>query len=296
MRSMAKKPCCARTRPWPPQVLQVTGFEPARAPEPRAGFASDRSRHADRRGLAVKRLFKRDLEVIAKVRAALSAPGLTTASPAAHHVAEQVIENIGHRRRKAVAHAALIEGRMAVAVVGRALLSVRQMLIGFVELLEPRLGLLVAGMPIGVALHGRLAEGGLQFGVARRFGNAQSFIKIALGHLQRARSLCMPRPTHATPRFKRADPIPDAEADDVTADPQSGRSPPPSRRPPKSTGRCSAAGFIRQDFFLSSSTSRNSASITSSLASAPASAPPRPALRSPVGPYTWPRQVSFAPA
>src|SRR5271170_7932373 len=34
VRSMAKKPCCARTRPWPPQVLQVTGLEPARAPEP----------------------------------------------------------------------------------------------------------------------------------------------------------------------------------------------------------------------------------------------------------------------
>ena len=34
VRSMAKKPCCARTRPWPPQVRQVTGFEPARAPDP----------------------------------------------------------------------------------------------------------------------------------------------------------------------------------------------------------------------------------------------------------------------
>ncbi len=34
VRSMAKKPCWARTRPWPPHVRQVTGFEPARAPEP----------------------------------------------------------------------------------------------------------------------------------------------------------------------------------------------------------------------------------------------------------------------
>ena len=31
---MAKKPCCARTRPWPPQVEQVFGLEPALAPEP----------------------------------------------------------------------------------------------------------------------------------------------------------------------------------------------------------------------------------------------------------------------
>ncbi len=34
VRSMVKKPCCARTRPWPWQVGQVTGFEPASAPVP----------------------------------------------------------------------------------------------------------------------------------------------------------------------------------------------------------------------------------------------------------------------
>src|SRR5579875_2259622 len=34
VRSMAKKPCCARTRPCPPQVRQVTGREPGLAPLP----------------------------------------------------------------------------------------------------------------------------------------------------------------------------------------------------------------------------------------------------------------------
>src|SRR5664280_3892639 len=34
VRSMAKKPCWARTRPWPAQVLQVVGLEPVLAPEP----------------------------------------------------------------------------------------------------------------------------------------------------------------------------------------------------------------------------------------------------------------------
>ncbi len=34
VRSIEKKPCVARTRPWPPQVGQVFGFEPALAPEP----------------------------------------------------------------------------------------------------------------------------------------------------------------------------------------------------------------------------------------------------------------------
>ena len=31
---MAKKPCWARTRPWPPQVEQARGFEPGFAPDP----------------------------------------------------------------------------------------------------------------------------------------------------------------------------------------------------------------------------------------------------------------------
>src|ERR1700677_15876 len=34
VRSIAKNPCCALTRPWPAQVLQVVGFEPAFAPAP----------------------------------------------------------------------------------------------------------------------------------------------------------------------------------------------------------------------------------------------------------------------
>ena len=34
VRSIAKKPCCARTRPWPAQVGQVLGLEPALAPVP----------------------------------------------------------------------------------------------------------------------------------------------------------------------------------------------------------------------------------------------------------------------
>ena len=33
-RSMEKKPCVARTRPWPPQALQVVGLVPGFALEP----------------------------------------------------------------------------------------------------------------------------------------------------------------------------------------------------------------------------------------------------------------------
>ena len=34
VRSMAKKPCCARTRPWPWHIEQVRGLAPGLAPEP----------------------------------------------------------------------------------------------------------------------------------------------------------------------------------------------------------------------------------------------------------------------
>ena len=108
------------------------------------------------------------------------------AAPAAHDVAEQVVENVGHRGGEAVAHAAaaaLLERGVAEAVVGRALLRVGEVLVGFVELLEPRLGLLVAGIAVGMARHRRLAEGGFQFGLGGGLGDAQDFVEVAFGHV-----------------------------------------------------------------------------------------------------------------
>ena len=157
VRSMAKKPCWARTRPWPAQVRQVVGLEPALAPVPE---------HASQ---------------------AMDVGSLIVASPApsAHDVAEQVVENVGHRGAEAVVHAAaaaLLEGGMAVAVVGGALLAVGKMLIGLVELLEPRLGVLVAGIAVRVILHRLLAERGFQLRVAGALGDAENFVKVAFGH------------------------------------------------------------------------------------------------------------------
>ena len=71
---MAKKPCWARTRPWPAQVWQVVGLEPALAPEPPQASQVDRGRQLDRRGLALIGLLERDLEIVAQVGAALACP------------------------------------------------------------------------------------------------------------------------------------------------------------------------------------------------------------------------------
>ena len=60
---------------------------------------------------------------------------------------------------------ALSEGGVAVTIVGGPFLAVRKVLIGLVEFLEPRFGLFVAGMAVGMALHRRLAESRLQLRV-----------------------------------------------------------------------------------------------------------------------------------
>src|SRR5690606_17948565 len=85
--------------------------------------AGDGGRHADLRGAARIGLLQRDLHVVAQVGAAL-APARRAAA-AAHHVAEDVLEDVGE---PAVAETmvppahALLESGVAEAVVGGALL------------------------------------------------------------------------------------------------------------------------------------------------------------------------------
>ena len=61
---------------------------------------------------------------------------------------------------------AVLEGGMAEAVVGRALLRVLQRLVGFVDFLEARLGGLVAVAAIGMTLLGETAKGSLDLLIA----------------------------------------------------------------------------------------------------------------------------------
>ena len=116
-------------------------------------------------------LLEGDLHIVAQIRAALAAA--RAAAAPSHDVAEQILENIGHGGAEALAAAkaaALFEGGMAETVVSRALLPVAQTLIGFVQFLETRFGLLVAGVAVGMALHRRLAESDLHLDFRRRCG------------------------------------------------------------------------------------------------------------------------------
>ena len=117
----------------------------------------------DLRGLAGIGILQADFHVVAQIRAAL-APG-AAAAPPAH--AEQIVENIGEGggeigaetvRR---AHAAMLEGGVAEAVIGCALVGILEDLVGLVDFLEPVLGILVAGMTIRMVLHRRLRKAAL---------------------------------------------------------------------------------------------------------------------------------------
>jgi hypothetical protein len=134
----------------------------------------------------VERLVEADLQVVAHVGTALAttrpAPG------AAAGLAEEVLEDVRHEVGEVVAESgaartAVGEGRMAEAVVGRALLGVGEGLVGLVDLLELDLGLVVARIPVRVVLHRELAKGGFHFRIGRGPRDAENLVVVALGHV-----------------------------------------------------------------------------------------------------------------
>src|SRR5262249_7981544 len=76
----------------------------------------------------------------------------------------------------------MLESGVAEAVVGRALVRVLEDLVGLIDLFEADFAALVAGIAIGVPLHGELAEGRFQFAVARRALDLKDLVVAALGH------------------------------------------------------------------------------------------------------------------
>ena len=72
---------------------------------------------------------------------------------------------------------------MAETVIGRALVVVFEYLVGLADFLELLLRLLVAGIAIGMVLHGELAVGGLERVRIRVAGDSQCLVIIALGHV-----------------------------------------------------------------------------------------------------------------
>ena len=190
VRSIRKKPCCARTLPAPLQVGQVSA-ERLLSSEPDPLQASQATRVATRRSTLVPaNASARSIsDRLAEIVAGAGTRAATTA--AAHEIAEHLIENVvqpAARReieaaREAARAAALLEGRVPVAIIGGALLVVLQDVVGLVDLLETPLGLLVAGIAVGMELHGQLAIGLLELVGPSIARHAQGGVEILLCHL-----------------------------------------------------------------------------------------------------------------
>src|SRR6516225_2452587 len=160
------------------------GFGAGLGARARASLAGHRGGDADLRGLAEIGLLQADFHIVAQIGAALAAAPASTAS-AAH--AEQVIEDVGEGGSHVAetvgrAGAGMLESGVAEAVVGRALVGILEDLVGLIDLLEADFAALVAGIAIGVPLHGELAEGGFQFALARRALDLEDLVVAALGH------------------------------------------------------------------------------------------------------------------
>ena len=270
VRSSVKKPCAWRMRPAPPQVRAGLRLGAGLGAGAGAGLAGDRGRHAHLRGLAGEGLLERDLHVVAQVGAALAAGRGGRAPPPMPKMSSKISEKAEPKSApKPCAAAALLEGGVAEAVIGGALVAVLEDLVGLVDFLEAVLAVLVAGIAVGMPLHRELAEGGLELAVVGGALDLEHLVVAALGH---------PR---VPPRLAAAASPPAHRSTPSSFDKQMSHH--PGAGPGAVIFVCSEAPVIdclpqssaQADFlfFLSSSTSVNSASTTSSFLAPPASPP-----------------------
>ncbi len=183
----------------PRQVGQAS--LPDRSPfsEPVPLHASQVTRVGTRNvALAPAKASVRSISTAARISAPPRAPRAAAAAPAADEIAEHLLENIadaaaGEVEPAGATAAALLEGRMAEAVIGSALLVVLQHVIGFVHFLELRLGLLVSRIAVRVVLHRQFAIRLLQVFVACLTANSQRDVIVLFRHLTSALNAALVR-------------------------------------------------------------------------------------------------------
>ena len=144
-----------------------------------AGRALIECRNADLGFGAARRFLESDLEVVAQV-----GPAIHVGAPAAS--AENIPENIAECIREA-AHArracrCLIDARVAVLVVGGALVGVRQNFVSLLGFLELFLGLRIVGVAVGVKFHRELAIRLLDVVFRRIAIDAEHFVIVFFRH------------------------------------------------------------------------------------------------------------------
>ena len=126
-------------------------------------------------------IIKRDFHVVAQVSTALRS-ALTTAK-AAGSAAKDRFENIADVAKALLAAAAVFKRGMAVLIVRGTFLRIFQTFIGLADFLEFGFGVRVAGVAVGMPLHGKLAIGRLERRAVTVARHLQKFVIIGLsGH------------------------------------------------------------------------------------------------------------------
>ena len=150
---------------------------------PVARVAGLHRRNADLGFGAARRLFERDLEVVAQVRAAEDgrAPAARAAEDLAEDVAEDVAEVAAHAGARAGSRMR-IDARVPELIVRRALLRVAEHLVGFLRFLEVLLGARVLRIAVRMPFHGEAPVGLLQLVFRSVAVDAEHFVVVALRH------------------------------------------------------------------------------------------------------------------
>src|SRR6185312_11522097 len=105
------------------------------------------------------------------------------------HLAEDVAEDIADvlaAEGIAVKSSGAADARVAVAIVGRALLRIAQHLVRLAALLEAFLGGMIARIPVGMMLQRHLAVSSLDLLIACAAADAKDFVVIGSGHVLRS--------------------------------------------------------------------------------------------------------------
>ena len=144
----------------------------------------------------MERLIQADFHVIAQIGAA---PRLLAPASAAKGIAEDRLEDVADvgeafpSAKSAAAGPALLEGGMAITIIGGTLLRILEAIVSLVDLLEARLALGAARIAVRVELHRQLAIGAFQRRIIGGPLNLEQFVIVDFGrHGQSPRTFPSP--------------------------------------------------------------------------------------------------------
>ena len=158
---------------------------------PGAGFASGFAGKANPRRGARNRLLEPEVQLVAKIRAAVDA---LSAAATTEDVAEHLVEDIPESGTTGESAAARVHSGVTELIVGGPLPSIGKDVVGLLRLLEPLLRSGIVGIPIGMQLHRQAAIRVLELGVPRITGHTQYVVVVPFRHALPSPAVCRSRP------------------------------------------------------------------------------------------------------